>query len=56
LHDAQAGVAGAIRGHRRALEKAVKDATHHQIGATSAFAIGEKQFDELLRLIIAKNR
>ena len=35
-------------------KKAVKQAGNHQTGAATAFAIGEKQFDELLRLIIAK--
>jgi len=35
-------------------KKAVAQAMGHQAGATTAFATGEKQFDELLRLIIAK--
>jgi hypothetical protein len=34
--------------------KTVPEAAGHQAGATNAFARGEKQFDELLHLIIAK--
>ena len=34
--------------------KTVKEAAGHQVEATNAFAAGEKQFDELLRLIIDK--
>jgi hypothetical protein len=34
--------------------KTVKEASAHQCQATNAFAKGEKQFDELLHLIIAK--
>ena len=35
-------------------KKTVREAATHQTAATTAFATAEKQFDELLRLIIAK--